>query len=205
MEQKRYDCTELFGKFSGKCVVIGCGVSAPSIVPYIGKVFTIGVNDAFQLGALDMLMVNDHPRRFGDERLVNMFNARVRFFASRWVDMYKWVRCGAFVDYKVHNFTENGICKDGVLGCNRTTLFSAVCLAYMMGFRDIGMIGNDFVDNHFYKTDGRYNLSGTFGYINDTFKKLETEFRKNGCNFVNLSDVSRIDVTKVPLTKWMNQ
>ena len=201
---ERFHCSELFGKFQGKCAVVGCGVSAPSIVPYIGSVFTIGVNDACTLGALDMVMVNDHPRRFGSERLQKMFTARTRYFASMWVDSFLWMRCGAFVDYKVKRYTDIGIFKDGMLGCNRTTLFSSVCLAYKMGFTDIGMVGNDFTNDHFYRNDGKYNLSDQFKFINDTFISLEKELSDNGCRLVNLSEVSRIEVTKIPLEEWIN-
>ena len=201
----RYDCKDLYGQFTGKCVVIGCGISAPLIQPYIGKVFTIGVNDAFSLGDIDMVLVNDAPYRWTNERLEKMFECRTRFFCSRSVDEFLWVNCGAFVDYKLTSRNEHGLDDDsGRLGNNRTTLYAAVCLAYHLGFREIGMIGNDFVDNHFYRNDGKYNLTGDFDNINKSFMDLEHELNVRGCSFVNLSEVSRIDVTKRHLEEWIN-
>ena len=205
MSVKRFDCSELYDKFSGRCVVVGCGVSAPLIKPHLDDVFTIGVNDAFMLGDLDMLLVNDAPYRWSRERLEKMFESNVRYFCSRYVDDFLWVRCGAFVDYKLCGRNDFGLdTKDGRLGNNRTTLFAAVCLAYHLGFRDIGMLGNDFIENHFYKVDGKYNLSSDFTNINNTFKQLEKDLGERGCRFVNLSNVSRIEVTKVPLNDWLS-
>lgn len=205
MSVKRFDCSELYDKFSGRCVVVGCGVSAPLIKSHLDEVFTIGVNDAFMLGDLDMLLVNDAPYRWSRERLEKMFECNVRYFCSRSVDDFQWVRCGAFVDYKLCGRNDFGLdIKDGRLGNNRTTLFAAVCLAYHLGFRDIGMLGNDFIENHFYKVDGKYNLSSDFTNINNTFKQLENDLSARGCRFVNLSNVSRIEVTKVPLNDWLS-
>lgn len=198
---------ELVERYSGKCVVVGCGMSAPNILPYKDEVFTIGVNDTCTLLDLDMCVIIDKPIQFTMERLERMLSAKCRYLATPHARNFSWFRCGEFVDIKVgghynEHFDEHG--RNNVIDCHGLSVHSAILIAYYMGFRDIGMIGNDFTDGHFYDKDKRrYSQFDKLNEINKFFKELEILLKRNGTELVNLSDISRIDVTKMEIDKWI--
>jgi len=64
-----------------------------------------------------------------------------------------------------------------------TSPFAAVGLAYMHGFKKIGLIGVDLVDHH---------LNRQVPKIDDGFRRMHKEFKELGVELVNLSPISSL-------------
>ena len=59
-----------------------------------------------------------------------------------------------------------------------------------MGAKQIGVIGVDFTDDHFYGPTGKHALSNQLSDINQQYRRLNEALQARGINVVNLSSES---------------
>lgn len=189
---------EIIGKGRGRCVVVGCGVSAPTIRPYADKVFTIGVNDSCYVAPIDILLCLDRACKFEKTRSKFMLDSKIKAMVAPMaiLDGYRFMDAGEFIPLdtsreKIDGFDVGG---DYILG--HLSVYQAILLAYMIGFTEIGMVGVDFRKNHFYREDGIYNQMLEFNTRNNAFVKLEKYLKDRGVSLYNLSKTSIVSVTK---------
>src|SRR6185369_13796605 len=78
------------------------------------------------------------------------------------------------------------------LNYTQNSPYVALCLAIRMGAKQIGLIGVDFTDNHFFAKTGTHPLKGQFATIDGQYRKLAEAVRSHGIEIVNLSSISRL-------------
>jgi glycosyltransferase involved in cell wall biosynthesis len=79
-----------------------------------------------------------------------------------------------------------------VLPHTQNSPYVAACLAAYMGARQIGLIGVDFTDNHFFGATGRHPLAGRLSEIDAQYGRLARALAARGITLVNLSAISRL-------------
>jgi len=74
-----------------------------------------------------------------------------------------------------------------------------------MGCTNIGLLGVDFTDNHFFGQTGPHVLNKRIKEIKREFNLLQLALAKKGINFVNLSPVSTLTLPKKNLLNFINK
>jgi uncharacterized Rossmann fold enzyme len=83
--------------------------------------------------------------------------------------------------------------------------YVATILAYKLGATNIGLIGVDFTDGHFYNTsDGPHPVIKVnyLKRVNNSYQILRSELEKRGVKLYNLSKTSRLDIPKITLSDF---
>jgi len=201
-----------------KCIVSGTGISANLLKTInINDYFIIGVNDINKLNIhIDILLLVDKKEIFlTDKKFTKEYNI------SRVLDIEK-TNCTYVVltdnkwnfdDNKKYLFTlkENinkkkhiDIYEDALdYGYDSPTV--ACILAITLGFKNIGIIGVDFTDNHFFATDGEHPLvrNNYLPKINSCYNIINEYCKNNDIKLYNLSQDSKIDtIDKINLINF---
>lgn len=184
-----------------KIVVCGCGQSLLSFLPYHEKYVTIGVNDVPSLFVPTYTLVTDSPLRFSEKRRSIVSGTRSRhLFACT-----KGWRHPNLVHYELGTKELSCLGKSNHLDHYLNSPYTAVCLAYRLGARHIGLVGVDFTDGHFYNSqDGPHNLvkSKQLKRVNTAYLKLRSELEKRGVSLNNLSSISNLDLPKISMSEF---
>lgn len=176
-----------------KIVVCGCGISLLKFKDHHQDFITIGVNDVPALFDPTYLLVTDHPNRFNDRRkkIVNESKAKYLF-----TPVGGW-RHPRIVNFKLGKKGFKNLDNPGLIDHFLNSPYTAVNVAFKMGAKNIGLIGVDFIDGHFYSPkDGKHSLD-RMNYIRDikwAYSKITEELKKYDVNLYNLSKDSKIDV-----------
>jgi len=191
---------EFKNKHAGeKIMVVGCGVSTETLTN--PQDYTIiGVNDLSRLFVPNYLVV---------------LNDKTSFPAERW----KWIgetTCPhIFTHIKGLAVTEeqrvvvqlgryggHDLEKEAVDYTSNSTYVACIIAAYM-GASKIGLLGVDFTPNHFFQKSGEHSLARKVNTINQEYGVLRDTLNKKGIEFVNLSEISRINsIPKQTLTEF---
>ena len=84
--------------------------------------------------------------------------------------------------------------------------YVAIGLAVLMGANQIGLIGVDFTDNHFFAKTGSHPLARKIFKIDNEYKKLSDALKITGIELVNLSPTSLLkSLKKVAIDDFLNQ
>jgi glycosyltransferase involved in cell wall biosynthesis len=168
-------------------VVCGCGTSLRELTNP-GDHITIGVNDVGRLFDPTYLVVVNPRTQFKHDRFryVEQSNALVLFTQ---LDLGR-VR-PPVVRFRLGPYGGMEIGAD-VLPHTQNSPYVAVCLAAHMGARQIGLIGVDLTDNHFFGSTGRHPLSGRLPEIDAQYGQLAHALAARGVALVNLSSISRL-------------
>ena len=169
-----------------KIVVCGCGPSIEQILPEYRRYFTIGCNDCDRWFPPDHLVVGDKLMCFPEERakIIRASKAGTVWLRNESIGhpnekMIKLEEC------------RNGITPemlDGPLLSYVMTPFMAICLAYKLGAKKIGLLGVDLVR----PSTLRYHTST----ISAKLEELRAALEAKGTELVNLSTESA--VTSLP-------
>ena len=86
--------------------------------------------------------------------------------------------------------------------------YAAINIAYKMGAREIGIVGVDFSEGHFYSPkDGKHSLA-RMGYMRDInagYRMIRRELENNGAKLYNLSQISTVEpVEKISIEEFKN-
>ena len=184
-----------------KIVVCGCGMSLLTFKDHREDFITIGVNDVSKLFNPTYLVVSDSPMRFSEKRRaeVNASGANYLFTCAK--------------GWRHQNLVHFELGKKGGKSLDSTTYidhfvnspYIAVGLAYKMGARNIGLIGVDFTDGHFYNPkDGPHPVMqiNYLKKVNSAYQTLAMELNKRGANIYNLSSASRVELPKMTIEQF---
>ena len=83
--------------------------------------------------------------------------------------------------------------------------FVAVGLAYKLGAKNIGLIGVDFTDGHFYNPkDGAHPVMriNHLRKVNTAYNKLKVALASRGVSLYNLSPISNVELPKITLAEF---
>ena len=174
-------------------VVCGCGMSLLDFEPHYKDFITIGVNDVPKLFDPTYNLVTDHPNRFneGRKKIINEGDYKYLFTCvggwrhPRMVHFELGAKGAKHLDIpdKVDHFLNSP--------------YTAINVAYKLGAKNIGIVGVDFTDGHFYSPkDGAHSLS-RMRYLSDLkwgYNHIKQELAKRDVQLYNLSKQSQIDV-----------
>jgi hypothetical protein len=184
-----------------KIIVCGCGTSLLSFAKDSDKYVTIGVNDVPQLFTPTYLLVTDSPLRFNEKRRQILLKSQSKYLftcATGW-------RHSRVVHFELGTKELSCLDKPNHLDHYLNSPYSAACLAYRLGAKNIGLIGVDFTNGHFYNSeDGPHNIvkSRYLVRVNAAYQKLRDEFERRGVRLYNLSPISQLTIPKITLPEF---
>lgn len=181
-----------------KIIVCGCGTSLLQLKNIYSKYITIGVNDVPALFQPTYLLVTDAPRRFTDSRrkLVNESTAKCLFTC-----VAGW-RHKNIAHFELGSTSISSLDKPNHLDHFQNSPYTAIGLAYKMGAKNIGLIGVDFTDGHFYNPkDGQHQIIKirNLPKVNSAYNSYRIALEKRGVGLYNLSATSRVDLPKISI------
>jgi hypothetical protein len=194
-------------------IVLGCGVSVNDIMEYKDiineKFITIGVNDICELFTPYFLLCVDKIHKFTEYRQNVILNSKPKYFLTHLTN-----------HWNLHNNVDNIIFKLGksdlvsykygtpkklCIDYSNNSPYMACLIAFVLGAKNIGLIGVDFTDNHFNNNDGTHVLSSKLDIINSDYLKLKNMMLKYSCNLYNISDISKLQsLHKMKLINFLN-
>jgi hypothetical protein len=169
-------------------IVCGCGPSLNSL-EHPERFVTIGVNDVGRLfDPTYLVVVNPRTQFKGDRfRYVEQSNARALFTQLDLGPVRPPV-----VRFRLGKYGGTELGAADVLHHTQNSPYVAVCLAAYMGARQIGLIGVDLTDDHFFGRTGRHPLAGRLGEIDTQYGRLARALQQRGIALVSLSAMSRL-------------
>lgn len=182
-------------------IVCGCGTSLLGFKEYSHNYITIGVNDVPRLFDPNYLVVTDHPGRFHGNRknVVNNSKAKYLFTCVAGWRHPHIVHFDLGLKEPKHLDTPDKV--DHYLN----SPYVAIGIAYKLGAKNIGLIGVDFTDGHFYKThDGPHPIirSNYLGRVDSSYNAMHEALNNRGVSLWNLSEVSRLTLPKMSLAEF---
>lgn len=171
-----------------KIIVCGCGHSLKQFTPEAGVV-TIGVNDVGRLFSPDYLVVLNSASQFkaGRFQFIKSTQAKAIF-----TQLNLGIPHNNIVRLKLGLRGGTEITDDFSVPYTRNSPYVALCLAMFMGAKEIGLIGVDFTDHHFFANTGKHILGKNLHKINMEYERLNKVALKNGIQIFNLSAESRL-------------
>ncbi len=184
-----------------KIVVCGCGTSLIDFKDHHHKFITIGINDVPQLFTPTYSFVTDSPARFNEkrQRLINESDTKALFTCTQ-----GW-RHKNIVYYGLGRSGQTDLTNPDKLDHFVNSPYAAIGLAYKLGARKIGLIGVDFTEGHFYNPkDGEHPVvkSNYFKRVNSAYSVFENRLKKAGAELYNLSQISKLEVTKITIEEF---
>jgi hypothetical protein len=182
-------------------IVCGCGTSLEKLRNCHEEFITIGVNDVPAMFDPTYLLVTDHPGRFYGHRkeLVQKSKAKHLFTCVK-----GW-RHQSIVHFELGYRELRSLESNTKIDHFLNSPYVAVGLAYKMGAKNIGLIGVDFTNGHFYNSnDGSHPLikANYLRRLNSSYQIMANELSKKGTSLYNLSEISKIEIPKISLEKF---
>jgi hypothetical protein len=193
---------EFTGIHTGKKIIVcGCGVSLVDFKEHHQDFITIGVNDVSELFDPTYLLVTDHSGRFSSDRRrrVHGTNAKYVFTCAK-----GWYHKN-LVHFELGSRSLTNLDHPDRIDHYMNSPYAAAILAYKMGATNIGLIGVDFTDGHFYNLkDGKHPIvkSNYLNKVNSAYQTLSSELAKRGTTLVNLSPISNLAIRKISLEEF---
>jgi hypothetical protein len=193
---------EFAGIHTGKKIIVcGCGVSLVDFKEHHQDFITIGVNDVSELFDPTYLLVTDHSGRFSSDRRrrVHGTNAKYVFTCAK-----GWYHKN-LVHFELGSRSLTNLDHPDRIDHYMNSPYAAAILAYKMGAKNIGLIGVDFTDGHFYNLkDGKHPIvkSNYLNKVNSAYQTLSSELAKRGTTLVNLSPISNLAIRKISLEEF---
>jgi len=193
---------EFKGKHIGqKILVCGCGESAKLIgrIPSDKMPVTIGVNDICRLFTPSYLVVLNDKVGFNEDRWKWIKESSAPYCFTQIPSLktaspkviVKLGRYGSF-DFE-----------SGKVDYTTNSPYVACLIAAYMGAAEIGLLGVDFTDNHFFANTGQHHLTRRLPSIRSEYKKLQAAFADKKIRLVNLSPVSQIGLEYVDIEQFI--
>jgi len=173
----------------GSIIVCACGESLNTLAQP-ERFITIGVNDVGRKFDPDYLVVVDPPEAFGGDRFHYVKTSRAGAFFTQRTDL--GIDHPNIVQFRLGTKDGTDLSDPDVLNYSVTTPYVALCLALHMGAANIGLIGIDFTDNHFFGPTGPHNWAAYVETIDAQFDRLCRAAFAHGTRVFNLSERSRL-------------
>lgn len=194
--------TAFRNRHQGKSILIcGCGESLNLVRERQPDCITIGVNDVGRLFNPDYLVVLNQKNQFARGRYAYVENSNARAVFSQYRLRLKQA---PLVQFALGKFAGTDIEDPHSLPYTKNSPYVAVCLAAYMGAMEIGLLGVDFTDHHFFGKTGRHPLAGTLEKISREYHQLAVSLRAKNVRLVNLSPSSRLTgLEKISLREFL--
>lgn len=173
----------------GSIIVCACGESLNTLTNPERHV-TIGVNDVGRKFQPDYLVVVDPREAFKDDRFHYVATSRAGVFFTQRTDLA--IDHPNIVRFRLGAKDGTDFSDPGALNYSVTTPYVALCLAVHMGAANIGLIGVDFTDNHFFAPTGAHPWAPLVATIDAQFDRLCRAAFARGVRVFNLSARSRL-------------
>lgn len=175
-----------------KIIVCGCGTSLNDFKEHHSDFITIGVNDVPQAFDPTYLVVTDHPNRFNDTRKKFINESSAKYMLTC---VGGW-RHPRIVHFNLGKKGSSNLDDPEKVDHFYNSPYTSINIAYKMGATNIGIIGVDFTQGHFYATkDGEHSLA-RMGYLKDLnwgYEHIYSQLKNRGVSLYNLSSISKID------------
>jgi hypothetical protein len=153
----------------GRIIVCACGESLNALTKP-KRFVTIGVNDVDRKFDPDYLVVVDPPDRFKGDRFHSVRTSRAGVLFTQRSDL--GIDHPNIVKFRLGTKAGTDFSDPDVLQYSVTSPYVALCLAVHMGAANIGLIGIDFTDNHFFGPTGPHNSAPFIATIDAQFERL---------------------------------
>lgn len=173
----------------GSVLVCGCGESLKVLTGSPPGVVTIGVNDVGRWFEPDYLVVLNNRSQFSGDRFLAVENSRAHYVFSQY---NLPLRYSKLIRFALGRFAGIDISDPFSLPYTRNSPYVAVCLAAFMGAKNIGLLGVDFTEQHFFGRTGKHPLATGLEQIDQEYRALAKALKDRRINFVNLSPVSHL-------------
>lgn len=184
-----------------KIIVCGCGESLNLLRKRQPECITIGVNDVGRLFNPDYLVVLNQKSQFARGRYIYVENSRAKAVFSHYRLSLNYAR---LVQFTLGRYAGTDTEDPYSLPYTKNSPYVAVCLAAYMGASEIGLLGVDFTDHHFFGQTGQHPLVGRLAKIDQEYHQLVESFREKNISLVNLSPTSRlISLKKISIQKFL--
>jgi hypothetical protein len=173
-------------------VVCGCGESLTSL-RQPERFVTIGVNDVGRLFQPNYLVVIDGREHFKGDRFHYVETSEAEYIFTQRSGL--GIRNPNVVQFRLGEKNSPDASDPEVLpfSCAAVmTPYIAVCLAIYMGARNIGLIGVDLTDRHFFGDTGVHQWTSHVAGIDAQFEWLTGLALERGARIFNLSETSRL-------------
>ncbi len=153
------------------CIIAGCG---PSIKHWDGSGFSIGVNDVYRYKETSALVVVNNFE-YEPDRNKYVISARPKngFYTNIW--QYKTHPCYRPLPLDNHFSKKNPKFDPKEIYYDNTSTFIAASLAFYSGFRNIVLVGVDFVGHRNIKKNSLTSTVETYLKLNECFKRYGGE------------------------------
>jgi hypothetical protein len=169
-------------------VVCGCGKSLADFTDR-ERYITIGVNDVGRLFQPTYLVVLNPRTQFAGDRFDYVAHSRAK---AVFTQLNLGINHPHIVRFNLGQRDGVSLDAPNVLPHTRNSPYVAICLAALMGATQIGLIGVDFTDDHFFGRTGRHPLADQLAIIDQQYRRLQQALLARGVSVVNLSRESRL-------------
>ena len=195
--------SEFIGLHYGQNIIVcGCGTSLLGFDKHHSDYITIGVNDVPRLFEPTYMLVTDHQGRFQQQfrkDLVNNSKAKRLFTcASGW-------RHPNMVHFELGEKALKNLDSYHKIDHFVNSPYVAVNLAYKLGARNIGIIGVDFNNGHFYNpNDGKHPVLqiNYLKQVKSAYSILHKQLKDRGVGLYDLSLNGQLDLPKITLEEF---
>lgn len=170
-------------------IVCGCGASLNELQLPPGCP-TIGVNDVGRRFDPTYLVVVNPPAQFSGDRFRYVAHSRACYLFTQRDDLGPVDP--PVVRFQLGQFGGTEGDDPDRLHYTQNSPYVALCLAAHMGAVQIGLIGVDFTDDHFFAATGRHPLAAQFALIDRQYAALGRALRERGVTVTNLGARSRL-------------
>ena len=174
-----------------RVIVCGCG---ESLNEFEGKpqLFTIGVNDVGRRFAPDYLVVVNKREEFAPERWRYVVESDAIYLFTCYDLPLPYLFKPTTINFQLGERSGTDLASDDSLPYTSNSPYVALCLAAFMGASEIGLIGVDFSENHFFAQDGPHTLNRQLKRIDGEYRALGDALKEKGVQVVNLSARSKL-------------
>jgi len=183
--------SNFINKHQGENIIVcGCGKSL-STLTNPQDFITIGVNDIERLFVPNYLVILNNRHGFKDDRWNYVSGAKCPHIFTHIKDI-GIVSKHNIVPLTLGTFGKLNLDDKTKVDYSSNSPYVAAVIAYQMGAKNIGMIGVDFTQDHFFNKSGRHPLAGRLTSIIKEYETLHKEFKSRGVNLYNLSAESLV-------------
>jgi hypothetical protein len=174
----------------GKILVCGCGKSM-DLLNNPADFVTLGVNDIGRKFTPNYLVLLNNQHGYKGDRWQYVYGAKAPVIFTHMRDL-NIIAKNNIVQIKLGTFGSLNLEDRTKVDYTSNSPYVATIIAYHMGAKNIGILGVDFTNDHFFEKTGKHPLAGRLTVIVREYDTLHKELKKRGVNLYNLSPDSII-------------
>ena len=188
------------GVYKGqKIIVCGCGESASLIGDHHYKAITIGVNDISRLFKPDYLVILDPPCDANSDRWPWIKNAKAAYCFTQLRDLDVAPK---IIPITLGRFEGTDFESPAVDYTTNSPYVACIIAAYM-GASEIGLLGVDFTDHHFFEQSGKHPITDQLPQIRKQYSNLASVLACTGSKLISLSPTSLLGLPFTDIKEFL--